>query len=61
MNRETNLDLGHRRTLVIIPSKLLGGYKEMSQQLRAMTALPGDQGLVPSTHMEAHHLLRHQV
>jgi len=26
----------------------------MAQQLKAMTALPGDQGLVPSTHMAAH-------
>lgn len=30
---------------------------EMTQQLRVLTALVGDSGLIPSTHMAAHNCL----
>ena len=33
------------------------GAGEMVQQLRALTALPGDLGSIPSTHMAVHNCL----
>ena len=36
------------------------GAGEMAQRLRALTALPGDLGSVPSTHMAAHNCLKMQ-
>ncbi|KAK7798640.1 hypothetical protein U0070_002731 [Myodes glareolus] len=40
--------------------KKIPGAGEMAQRLRALTALPEDPGLIPSTHMAAHNCLKMQ-